>query len=634
MRESAVGTCQICGRSVKSNRGTIAHHGYTRPGTGWQTESCMGSLYKPYEISRDRIPDAIASVQAYIKQSEKKLRWLKSGDAVLTKHVQKEFNRKTWKYEYEDVEVHPGDSDYQRLLNSEILHTEADIRGSESTLATFQKRYDDWTPTDIRKVMEPTTTAERIQKRKEEGPQEDFKFEIGDWVYRVVGGRAQKGVKLEYWGADKTGIPQRIRYPMGQITRRTFKPRAAESRRHEYDVVFFEDYMGWVNNTDKEWKRDKERVSTYQDLLVMSPEQVPELGTGFEFAKKRNAELALQPKEPVKRASDDAPFKFDIGDKVYRLGNDGNPVTTTETDKYHNANEPPFHITYPLGVIKKRIYKPNIAKENLRIRYIVDWFTDRFEPDTHTGPTMTYTYKRETRSSESMESWLVLAEGDLPPIPKDTLTRKNSLYSETAVITEDRAEQIKIAGRTMTTRAGGGASKPIRWLVSNGCILGHVLYHGRGKDSAGESMLASDTGVSKVSAYDPNISGIDDASALNGAYDTVVSVFVLNVLPPDIRAEVLDDLRTATGDGVCFVAVRGKGERGYQDATREGANWIPEEDGYRYQGARGTFQKWYAGNELVDELKSVFSHVDIVNTDREAPIAMAWNQGDHSCPNK
>lgn len=198
----------------------------------------------------------------------------------------------------------------------------------------------------------------------------------------------------------------------------------------------------------------------------------------------------------------------------------------------------------------------------------------------------------------------------------------------------DRSEQIKIAGRTMTTRAGGGASKPIRWLIENGCLEGRVLYHGRGKDTAGEKLLSIDPDVSSLSAYDPNISGIDNRSVLSGDYDTVVSVFVLNVLPPWIRAEVLDDLRTATGDGLCFVAVRGKGERGYREATKEGANWIPEEDGYRYQGAKGTFQKWYSPDELVSELRSVFSHAEVVNTDKQAPIAMAWNSGDPHCPRK
>lgn len=50
-------TCQICGREIKAKEGIIAHHGYQRPyKAGWQTNSCLGARFPPYETSRDRIP--------------------------------------------------------------------------------------------------------------------------------------------------------------------------------------------------------------------------------------------------------------------------------------------------------------------------------------------------------------------------------------------------------------------------------------------------------------------------------------------------------------------------------------------------------------------------------------------------
>lgn len=42
-------TCQCCGRDIQSNTGTVAHHGYQRPGEGWQTASCMGAKHLPIE---------------------------------------------------------------------------------------------------------------------------------------------------------------------------------------------------------------------------------------------------------------------------------------------------------------------------------------------------------------------------------------------------------------------------------------------------------------------------------------------------------------------------------------------------------------------------------------------------------
>jgi hypothetical protein len=54
-RENASMACQCCGRRILAKRGLIAHHGYTRPGQGWQTASCMGAGYVPFAFGRDRL---------------------------------------------------------------------------------------------------------------------------------------------------------------------------------------------------------------------------------------------------------------------------------------------------------------------------------------------------------------------------------------------------------------------------------------------------------------------------------------------------------------------------------------------------------------------------------------------------
>jgi hypothetical protein len=54
-RERNAMTCQCCGRKFLANMGTIAHHGYQRPGGGWQTASCIGAKHAPFEVARDRL---------------------------------------------------------------------------------------------------------------------------------------------------------------------------------------------------------------------------------------------------------------------------------------------------------------------------------------------------------------------------------------------------------------------------------------------------------------------------------------------------------------------------------------------------------------------------------------------------
>ncbi len=48
-------TCQCCWRKFQANTGTVAHHGFKRPGDGWQSASCMGAKYLPLETNRHQL---------------------------------------------------------------------------------------------------------------------------------------------------------------------------------------------------------------------------------------------------------------------------------------------------------------------------------------------------------------------------------------------------------------------------------------------------------------------------------------------------------------------------------------------------------------------------------------------------
>lgn len=64
-REAATMTCQCCARRYLANTGTMAHHGYQRPGGGWQTASCYGAKHLPFEASRDALGEMIISLKEY-----------------------------------------------------------------------------------------------------------------------------------------------------------------------------------------------------------------------------------------------------------------------------------------------------------------------------------------------------------------------------------------------------------------------------------------------------------------------------------------------------------------------------------------------------------------------------------------
>ena len=62
--------CQCCGRAIHAALGKIAHHGYTRPGYGWQTPSCFGAKRLPWEADRSAVKDLIDHLKETLLRSE------------------------------------------------------------------------------------------------------------------------------------------------------------------------------------------------------------------------------------------------------------------------------------------------------------------------------------------------------------------------------------------------------------------------------------------------------------------------------------------------------------------------------------------------------------------------------------
>lgn len=95
-------TCQICGRPILANTGLIAHHGYQRPGDGYQTKSCMGAKYLPYEVSCNRIQVAIDDISAYKAGTMDRLAdWIKNPPQTIIDYKKDFYTGKTTELKYE-----------------------------------------------------------------------------------------------------------------------------------------------------------------------------------------------------------------------------------------------------------------------------------------------------------------------------------------------------------------------------------------------------------------------------------------------------------------------------------------------------------------------------------------------------
>jgi hypothetical protein len=154
-----------------------------------------------------------------------------------------------------------------------------------------------------------------------------------------------------------------------------------------------------------------------------------------------------------------------------------------------------------------------------------------------------------------------------------------------------------LAGRTAIRRASGAYAKPIGLLLEKRLVKGTVLHHGCGKDLAGSEALRQ--AATSVTDYDPIYA--PNERALEHRYDTIVSNYVLNVLPPRERKVAICEIAHCTY-GTAFISVRGPGD-----------TWIvgkPEEDGFRAQ--RGTFQRSFTFEQMEEELSSSFGEIRLV----------------------
>ena len=122
-------TCQICGREIKSKSGVIAHHGYTRPEIGWQTDSCMGARQLSYEKSRDVIPKAIQSIKNFIGLKEAEIEEIKKGKTAVP------FFR---------GKVEPNHPQYKMRLREYIEKLNGDVRMAEREIERLKQRYEKW----------------------------------------------------------------------------------------------------------------------------------------------------------------------------------------------------------------------------------------------------------------------------------------------------------------------------------------------------------------------------------------------------------------------------------------------------------------------------------------------------------
>jgi hypothetical protein len=146
-------TCQVCGREIKASSGLTAHHGYKRPYEGWQTASCEGARYVPYEVGCERLREVASQLFDFIVRTEKTLaEFLANPPETLTVTSR----RGAWSKEETRTYTKPDDFGMNNSYKRSIPRTyecvyedrrdvyENTIKWAKIDYQTMQRRLEEW----------------------------------------------------------------------------------------------------------------------------------------------------------------------------------------------------------------------------------------------------------------------------------------------------------------------------------------------------------------------------------------------------------------------------------------------------------------------------------------------------------
>lgn len=152
-------TCQICGRHIYASKGIIAHHGYTRPGDGWQTASCYGARHEPFETSRDTLGLYIEMCNVQLAKAQARRDELYGGkvDVIRLENKLDENGRAMYtrdQYGKRDPIKHlitytPTTPGYGKALEKAINETLMDITNLSIEIGHQMDRFENWKPAKV-----------------------------------------------------------------------------------------------------------------------------------------------------------------------------------------------------------------------------------------------------------------------------------------------------------------------------------------------------------------------------------------------------------------------------------------------------------------------------------------------------
>lgn len=173
-RAEHFGTCQICFDEQLLPGGSLALHGYKRPGTGEIYGRCAGSGALPYEQDVTLTTEHRELSARLLKQFEGELAGLKAHPPRSFVHTFKAWGKPTTEVvvkqgdeERYDEALHERIPSYASLLESAIYAKERDIRFAQSDLRLYTEKVVDWKLRPLKPVPPEGQKREWLRRSEE-----------------------------------------------------------------------------------------------------------------------------------------------------------------------------------------------------------------------------------------------------------------------------------------------------------------------------------------------------------------------------------------------------------------------------------------------------------------------------------
>ncbi len=138
--DKLVQTCPVCFRPIAVLRDTMAHHGYKRPNSGWQTASCAGVRFKPLEVSSEGLVWLIGVLRDRLGTLEQSY---SRRDRMASLTVRKS-GRKS-----EMETITPESPRWADQFNAFVVNLESEIRSLQRELPALDAKLAKWKPAVI-----------------------------------------------------------------------------------------------------------------------------------------------------------------------------------------------------------------------------------------------------------------------------------------------------------------------------------------------------------------------------------------------------------------------------------------------------------------------------------------------------